>query len=263
MILGYHGSISGGIVKAIDHLHSNGCNAIQVFIHNPQSAKIKIITDDECANIKQSLIKKSMTMVIHSPYILNLAKLNPHSVSMLQSELIYAHKMGAIGTVIHMGKTTDMDKVECDNNFKTQVLSIAQFIKDNNLSSKLILETPAGQGTEMYTAVDDFVRMFLSFKNMQRYLGLCLDTCHMWASDSMILDKYVPLLPYIRVIHLNDAKGTRGCRKDRHEDIGKGSIGWDNLRVWVQFAKENRIPIILETPAEDHTEELTLCKSIS
>ena len=262
MILGYHGSISGGIVKAIDSLHSNGCNAIQVFIHNPQSAKIKVMPDEECADIKATLLKNNMTMVIHSPYIINLAKINPHSILMLKCELMYAHKMGAIGTVIHMGKTTDMDKKECDANFKAQVQQLAEFIKNNNLSSKLILETPAGQGTEMYTDVDDFITMFLSFKEMQVYLGLCLDTCHMWASDSMVLEKYLAVLPYISLIHLNDAKGAKGCRKDRHEDIGKGTIGWETLKVWVQFATDNHIPLILETPSDDHTEELTLCKNI-
>ena len=95
-------------------------------------------------------------------------------------ELEIADRIGAIGCVIHMGKST---KKEADVNFIKSIKYIAKLIKKNKYKSKLILETPAGQGTEMYVSLEEFASMYNSLTTTEKkYVGICIDTCHVYAA---------------------------------------------------------------------------------
>jgi deoxyribonuclease-4 len=142
----------------------------------------------------------------------------------------------------------------------------------NEKNVKIILETSAGQGTELLSNFDEFLMFMQKFKTDKRF-GICLDTCHIFSAGIDIRDKKTfgniiskcddkIGLKKIELVHLNDSKHDLGERKDRHESLGYGFIGRDGLKDIIKKLKSKNIPIILETPSAYHENELKWIKKL-
>ena len=214
-------------------------------------------------------------MVIHSPYVFNFAKEENHDdyqFTQIKRELMVAHMIGAIGCVIHVGKYLELTEHKATANMLCSLKHIAKYIEDNNLTSKLILETAAGQGSEMIVTTDNSLAPFAAFYNMftdieKESIKICMDTCHIFVAGMDIRTrpgvdnvfkqlKLFDLEQHIAVIHFNDSAKDYGTRVDRHGAIGQGFIGFSGLSQVLKHAYRLKIPCVLETPGDAYEEEI-------
>jgi len=269
----YFGShIKGDLIDSVDDIYKSGGNFVQIFIKN--------YNKDELLKFKDYLNENSMKCVIHSSYTINIAKnWDKYSWWMkeLEIELETAYELGALGIVIHFGKQLELSKEEAYNNMFSAIIYLINKTKKYE-DIKILLETTAGQGTEMCHNIDDLVYFFNKFKlcnnkHIKKRIKICLDTCHIFAAGYDIKTKYkikhylqmfeeLIGIKYIQLIHLNDSKCDLGCRTDRHANIGNGYIGSEALSIIFNYFKKYNIPVILETPDKGYKTEIKLLSDI-
>ncbi len=284
---GAHLSVKNGIISAIDEINQMGGNMIQIFISNPMSVKFTIdkkkFSESECDKIINKLKSTNSALVIHLPYVLNMAKplpldpLNSPAFSLICNQLLVSELIGSIGCVIHVGKHLDLTETEGQTNMYESFKHIINFMKEHDLKTKILLETSAGQGTELLStknnSIDDFANFYNRFEKAdKRYIGICVDTCHIFAAGYDIrteeqvkrfFDEFNKKigLQYLDLIHLNDSKKGHGCCVDRHENLGEGEIGLVGLRHVIRYCMYYRIPTILETP-DTYQSEIDLINEV-
>ena len=270
--IGSHASIAGSVINGIKYVAEelNG-TAIQIFLGSSHSATIKSktkIIEDEQKEIDNYVKKNDLYLVVHACYLLNFCKF-PATDSQIQyaiNNLIYdvdmAKQIGASGVVVHIGYQM---KLEHEEAYDNMVDGIKKVIDKTPHGAKIILETPAGQGSQIATTIKDFAEMFNKFPaKYKKRLGICVDTCHIFSAGAEInsvkgAEKYLKEFDeligkeHLVLFHVNDSKKPLNSRKDQHEGIGYGYIydkdkGGDikALEVMVKFAKKNKIPMILE-----------------
>jgi deoxyribonuclease IV len=271
---GSHMSVSKGIPFAITEIEKEKANFFQVFISNPRSGKFTPKSEEEILKIKKTLAIRDVKFVIHSPYVLNFSKLFDESnwwLHTLINELNFAdHFDECIGSVLHFGKALNFPIEDAYQNY---VESIMYVVDQTTSKSKILIETAAGQGTEICYKLEDFAKLWDMFpKKYKKRLGICIDTCHIFAAGHDISTKegvkiffnnFDELIgkEYISLIHFNDSKKDVGSRVDRHENIGYGFIGFEPLKAVVDYSKQNKIPLVLETPSNSHSTEIALIRS--
>ena len=276
---GAHLSIKNNLLKLIDYIQSIHGNMLQIFISNPVAVKLKINNNiiNDANNIKNKLLINDVKLVIHLPYTLNISKqfdINSWWIQSIIEHLEVSELIGSIGCVIHVGKSLTLSEYDSLNNMEKTLKYIVSYLKKKNMLTHIILETAAGQGTELISEIDDFINFYNRFtEDEKEYLRLCIDTCHIFVAGYDISKKsYVKEffnkintligIRYIDLIHLNDSKKICGSCVDRHENLGMGYIGKSGLKEFIRYAFLYRIPIILETP-ENFIEEILFIKKIS
>lgn len=280
---GAHVSIKNGIISAIDEIIEYQGNMIQIFISNPVSVKNNLkYTDIDCKKIKQKLLDTNCKLVIHLPYVINLSKPisnleNAWWIKMICDQLLISHKMGSLGCVVHVGKYLDLTETEGIENMYNALMYIITYIIKHKLDTYIILETAAGQGTELITTKNNSLEEFSTFYNKfteieKKHLRICVDTCHIFSAGfdistsdkvKIFFDDFHKLIgiKYLSLIHLNDSKSSCGSCIDRHENLGVGKIGIEGLRNFIRYASYYNIPIILETPG-DFEKEIELIHTV-
>jgi len=284
---GGHMSITNGIVSALSDINELGGNMIQIFISSPMilntNIDMKKYTPKIIEQIKNKCQETNSKIVIHLPYTINLAK--PLDISQLETKTIkiiirqleISHLIGSIGCVVHVGKYTNQTEIEGLENMYKSFRLIIDYIINNNLDTYIILETSAGQGTELLAtknnSLNDLAQFYNKFSsNDKKYIKLCVDTCHIFAAGYDIRRKEMVKtffdqwheaigLENLALIHLNDSKKICGSCVDRHESLGKGCIGIEGLRHFIRYGIYYKIPIILETP-NDYSDEITLINKV-
>lgn len=261
LYVGAHASIGKGMKNALISIEEIGGNAIQIFLKNPRGRVGKELDESEAKETKKYLLEKDLFLVGHCSYLLNFAKPfseNPWSVESLIDDMVRIEKLGGIGVVLHIGKYLDYSKQEAFENIKFNINKVLMLTPKNTC---IILENTAGQGTEIGFKVEELSELYVLLGKHPR-VKFCLDTCHAHAagydlSTKVGLEDWKELfhkligLENIVCIHLNDCKKESGCRVDRHEDIGFGTIGKGGIKEISKFARDMNIPLILETPSKD------------
>ena len=195
-------------------------------------------------------------LVIHAPYIINLANnLDKDkylfSVNFLCEELNRANMLGVKRVVLHPGSFTSLSLDDGINN----IINALNLIIKPNLDVSICLETMAGKGTEVGFKLEHIKRIIDGVKYNDK-LMVCLDTCHLNDSGYDIsnfdkfLDEFDKIIGIEKIgcVHVNDSKNVLGSRKDRHENIGFGTIGFDSLINVIYNERIENVPKILETP---------------
>lgn len=274
-IIGPHASISKGILEAIKYSEFIGGNSTQIFLGSNQSTSLKMktkITEEEITEIKEYIKEKNHHLIIHTVYLLNFCN-EPSSSSKIkyaQDNLIFdinlTEKLGGIGCVLHIGYQKDLDLETAYENMADNVMFCCDKTQKTAPNTKIILETPAGKGSQIGTTLPEFAKLWKMFpKKYHKRLGTCVDTAHIFSSGRDIrtsegvkeyfkeFDELVGL-KFLTCFHINDSKAVLNSRKDLHEGLGQGYIfGSDKdgsllaLKEIYSFATKNRIPMILET----------------
>ena len=212
-------------------------------------------------------------VVVHAPYIINLANtLKPETfelaVNFLKQEVERCEAIGVSRLVLHPGSHV---KAGDEAGLQQIVKGLNMALKPNQ-KVKIALETMAGKGSELGRTFDQLQYMIEHVEHNE-LLGVCLDTCHLndagydLTKFDEILDEFDEKIGLDRllVVHVNDSKNDRGAHKDRHENIGYGTIGFDTLNKIVHHPKLKDVPKILETPyIEGHApykEEIDMLKT--
>lgn len=194
-------------------------------------------------------------VIVHAPYIINLAnRLDEDkygfSVTFLNEELNRCEMLGVRYLVLHPGSHVGQGKNVGINNV---VNALNMVLKAHNVT--VLLETMSGKGTELGSCFEE-IKAIIDGVECKDKIGVCMDTCHMHDSGydlsvfDDVLDEFDRIvgLSYIKCIHVNDSKNVIGSRKDRHENIGFGFIGFDNLMNIIYNDRLFDVPKILETP---------------
>lgn len=222
-----------------------------------------IPSPDQQLLIRKNLIKYHTKLVIHAPYQINLAQNNSRNIKLFVEHIKLAYRLSdnIVYVVVHVGKSLKLDKTTAISNFIENMNLVLNQTRECQ-NTVVLLETPAGQGTELFTNYDEFLSLYDYF-DKERF-GFCLDTCHLFSSGYKMSDIFYNSSKYKTIkhllIHLNDSQTPIGSKIDRHESIGIGHIfkNHQELELIVKWALTYKVSIILETPSINQQDELNL-----
>ena len=258
LIIGSHVGFGGAnqLLGSVKEALSYGASTFMFYTGAPQNTKrnpIKKELTEEAYKLMQENNIDLSKVIIHAPYIVNLGNLEnfDFSVNFLKGEISRASELGIKNVVLHPGSSVSYTKEESIKS----IIDGLNIILDNNMDVTICLETMAGKGTEIGRDLKE-LKTIIDGINFKNKIGICLDTCHL--SDSGVdltkfneylteFDKEIGL-NYIKCLHINDSKNELGSHKDRHENIGLGTIGFDTLISIIYDKRFINIPKILETP---------------
>ena len=244
--IGVHIAKKGTVADSVADL--DPAKPWQIFISSNRSTKVAVKPAD--IKVTADFIGKSKHRVfVHAPYLINLAA-NPetdeYNVKCLTDTLTAAAQMGLKGVVVHVGKSTIQEPAQAIANMRTNLLTA---MESATADCPILLETPAGQGTELLCKHTEFMEFIERFDDDPR-LRVCVDTCHVWAAgeDPLVYIKQVVLFhaDMLKLIHFNDSEETLGCCKDRHAAPGSGAIGFEKMEAIAEFATAEDIPMVYE-----------------
>jgi deoxyribonuclease-4 len=275
MLLGIHIYGVDKIYKVFDKAFELGCNTMQLFSRNPQRWRKNFLElkDIEEFN-KQKDRFKIKPLFIHIPYLINLASPNPKlyefSIEAYIEDIQEAHALGVDCIVTHMGSHKDTSE---EAGIKRLIDALNIIIeRTENTNVGILLENTSGSGSWLGYKFMHQKEIIQGLKN-KKQIGLCFDTAHAYLAGYDIateeglkatldeIDKLVGL-NFIKLIHLNDAKGKLGSRYDRHEHIGKGNIGLKGMRRIINHPRLRNLPFILETPKKTQDDDLMNLKTV-
>ena len=195
-------------------------------------------------------------VIVHAPYIINLCNEEKFefSVNFLTEEIQRVNLLGVKYMVLHPGSHVGLGIEKGIENIVKGLNMVFQNVKDTN-QVIILLETMAGKGTEVGSKLEE-IRKIIDGIEDKKHIGVCLDTCHLndagydMESFDDFLNEFDTLIGIdkIHCIHINDSKNIKSSHKDRHENIGFGTIGFDNLIKIIYNDRLENIPKILETP---------------
>jgi deoxyribonuclease-4 len=260
-ILGAHMSIAGGYYKAVEAAAQAGCDCVQLFTKNNNQWRAKAISDSEAQRFRDALQRCGITHPLaHDSYLINLAApddaLWRRSVDSLVHELQRAAQLGIPWVVAHPGAYTTSSE---EAGLARIVAALDEVhAATQTLPVGCLLETTAGQGTSLGWRFEQLAAILDRVQSAD-WLGVCLDTCHMFAAGYPLatphdyratmrqLDRTVGIAR-VKAIHLNDSQRELGSRVDRHAHIGHGRLGVEPFRNLLNDRRFAHIPMYLETP---------------
>ena len=265
LILGAHVSTSGGVSSAFPRAAAIGATAIQIFTKQASQWREPAISDEERALFRSRLESSGIVHAnAHDSYLINLASpdrtLWTRSLVSFTSELRRCEALGLDALVSHPGNFID-DRAE---GLARNAAAIGIALATVPGRTRLLMELTAGTGTALGSSFKEMA-MLLSLipAEVRNRVGVCLDTCHVFAAGYDIVHDYDGVwssfdehigLALLGMIHLNDSKAPLGARRDRHELIGEGCIGEAAFRRLMTDRRLVQVPMVIETPKlEDAT----------
>lgn len=249
------------LLGSVQEALSYGANTFMFYTGAPQNTSRYPIMDgltlETMALMKEHDFDYSK-VVVHAPYIINLANdKDPEkfkfSVRFLQEELERCELLGIKSIVLHPGSHVGLGVDAAISNIAK---GLNMILGTHDVT--ILLETMAGKGTEVGSSLEEIKRI-IDLVDDKEHIGVCLDTCHLndagydMSKFDDFLDQFDSLIGLNKIgcVHVNDSKNVLGAHKDRHENIGFGTIGFDNLISIIYNNRLENIPKILETPYVD------------
>ncbi len=262
MPVGCHCSISGGHDKALRLGKKLGCECVQVFTKNNMRWFAKPLQEEAVAAYQTAREETGITNVFgHAGYLINLAAKNPANLrksrQSLLDELERCAQLKLPFLVLHPGAHLGQGE---EAGLKKILESLDWVFRRYDGPAKIALETTSGQGSVLGCKLAHLERLLKTSVHGAR-LAVCLDTCHLFsagydlrapAAIEQFVKNFKKHLPWkkIAAVHLNDSKRELGSRKDRHELLGKGEIGWTCFKTMLRHPAFSRLPLCLETPKD-------------
>jgi deoxyribonuclease-4 len=260
--IGAHVSAAGGVENAPLNAMKIGATAFALFTKNQRQWAAKPLSESSIARFKENCRRCGYTpdqILPHDSYLINLG--HPESAGLIKSrtafidEMTRCEQLGLKYLNFHPG--SHLKKI-------SEAACLARIAESINLALErtegvtAVIENTAGQGTNMGHRFEHLAAIIDAVEDQSR-VGVCLDTCHTFSAgyDLMTPDGYAKTLAhfdavvgfsFLKGLHLNDGKKTMGSRVDRHERLGKGTLGLETFRMIVNDPRFDGIPLILETP---------------
>ena len=259
-LLGSHVGMSGKdmMLNSVKEALSYGANTFMVYTGAPQNTRRKKVEELNIEAAKKCMEENGIkTFVVHAPYIMNLANTVKQetfdiAVEFLGIEIKRTAAMGASVLVLHPGSHVGAG----EEAGIAQIVKGLDMVMTADMPVHIALETMAGKGSEIGRTFEELRAIYDGVKYPEK-LRVCFDTCHVNDAGYDLVNDYEGVmqkfdevigLDQIAVFHINDSKNPLGAHKDRHENIGKGSIGFDTLLKVVSDERFRDVPKILETP---------------
>jgi deoxyribonuclease IV len=264
VLIGAHVSPAGGLPKAIERGEALGARAIQIFNQSPRQWRPTSHSEESIAAFREALDASPIEAVlIHAVYLLNCASEDPDirakSLTSLTHSLRIGQQIGATGVVLHPGsaKTGDV---------RTAIARAGETIGEALAESEgcpLHLENTAGTGGTLGRSVQELADLLEAAGGGAR-LGLCLDSCHLFASgydirtrggmDGLLEEISAKVgLERLGSLHLNDSQTPVGANRDRHANVGEGELGRKGCTAFLSTPAFENLACVLETPGRDHS----------
>jgi deoxyribonuclease IV len=261
--IGGHVSSSGGIHTAIDRAEAIGAEAVQIFTQSPRMWRP---TNHDSANIE--LFKERVAevglhgVVCHALYLVNLSApddaIYEKSVTALRSSVDVACKIDADAVVFHVGSHLGAG---FEAGLERVVPALAQCLESCSEQTWLLIENTAGAGGTIGRSIEELAALVDALDRHPR-IGICLDSCHLWASgydvtDPAVLEDVLDRvdreigLDRLRALHVNDSKTPLGSNRDRHDNVGEGLMG-EGLGTFLAHPRLQGLPALLEVPGPDN-----------
>ncbi|WKN50057.1 deoxyribonuclease IV [Nocardioides sp. Arc9.136] len=268
--VGTHVVVGRGLVAgALASADELGCETFQVFCGNPRGWALSAGRPAEDAAFRAEVERRGTRVFVHAPYLVNLgsptALTYERSVASVAHNLRRAAEIGAEGVVVHTGSYVAPDDTSerydaALRQVREGLLPLLDTLEDDPAGDApwLLLEPTAGQGRSLCAGVDDLAPYLAALEHHPK-VGICLDTCHVFAAGAPLdepggaaatLDRLVEVAGpgRLRLVHANDSMDVRGAFKDRHQSIGAGHIGVEPfLELFAHPATEG-VPFVAETP---------------
>jgi len=267
MLIGAHVSPAGGPAKAVERGADIGARSIQIFNQNPRAWKPTIYSDEQVAAYHEAMEASDVdALLIHAVYLLNPAseeqEFREKTLASLTASLQAGDALGAVAVVLHPGsaKTGEVGPA---------IERAGAVIKEALAESEncaLHLENTAGAGGTLGRSFGELAALMEAAGGDER-LGLCLDSCHLYASGydirtaeglTSVLDDCAEIVGLERLgsLHLNDSQVGLGSNRDRHAAVGEGELGAKGCAVFLSEPRFDGLPLVLET-ADPKTKTMT------
>lgn len=250
------------LLGSLEEALSYNANTFMFYTGAPQNTARNKIEDGLTLQALTLMKEKNIDLekvVVHAPYIINLCNEDKFefSVNFLTEEINRVNQLGVKYMVLHPGSHVGLGFEKGIENIIKGLNMVFTNVKDTN-NVIILIETMAGKGTEVGITLEQ-IKQIIDGVEDKEHIGVCLDTCHLNDAgyDLKDFDKYLDEfdkeigIEKIGCIHINDSKNERGAHKDRHENIGLGTIGFDTLINVIYNNRLENIPKILETPYVD------------
>ena len=284
--VGHHESENArvGMFATLKHAYQRGATAAQIAFGD--MTHYMTLRDPygpvDSDGIRQIVATGEFSLVVHGKYVYNFAA-PPQSDAAstarqsLQRELFHANELGGLDVVIHQGKNVgrfEQSNQQALRNYVVNLQSVLEYVKRAGLTSKILLENSARQGSEVGWSLEDMVWIWDRFSDDDRlHLGWCVDTCHLHAAGEVNMsdpdqvhlwlerfDESIGAV-HLRVVHLNGSQHMFGERKDRHAGLlaSESTIHEAGLTAFVQWIKVLRVPplVIIETRGTVREDEIS------
>jgi deoxyribonuclease IV len=261
--LGAHVSTAGGVEQAPERASEIGAHNLQLFTKQPNRWAEPTISEEQAELFRTARAEQGIDVAgAHDSYLINLSSPDPalwkRSLASFRSELARCEALGLDFLVTHPGNATDGD---LDRGIARNAEGVARSLEDVPGSTRVLLELTAGTGTSVGGSFEALAKIVEALPVAARSrVGVCFDTCHAYSAGYDLIRDYdgvwkqfddVLGLERLRLFHLNDSRHPLGAHRDRHENIGEGTLGDEPFRRIVTDERFARIPKILETPKGD------------
>ncbi|MFI9405244.1 deoxyribonuclease IV [Nocardia sp. NPDC052316] len=255
--IGAHVLVGGGLVKkGLREAREIGAEAIQFFAGNPRGWRQPAGDPHDAAAFRAACADSGMPVFVHAPYLLNFGSPDPavlaNSAQALTTIMRRAGLVGAAAVIVHAGSSVRQE-------LRAHALGrlpelFAPLLDAAPPGVRLLIEPTCGGGAALASTVDSTVEYFAALDDER--IGLCIDTCHLHAAGEDIttaLQAVVTKLtdaigPHrLDLIHANDSRDPAGSHRDRHETLGKGTLGEDTFRALFTIPQLHDVPILVET----------------
>jgi deoxyribonuclease-4 len=269
--IGIHTSTAGGVEMAAERAYRLGANTFQIFSSSPRQWQPYTLAPAQCEAMRGLREKYGIgPVVIHSSYLVNMASATPEfhrkSVKAFRGELERALSLCAEFLVLHPGSFRGRSREEGLELVAQSIAEAAEGLELEKSNLRVLIENTAGSEFSLGGSFDQVAHL-LQYLRPVCPVGACIDTCHThvsgydivsevgWHETMQKLDETIGLKD-VMVWHCNDAKDARGSKRDRHEHIGKGTIGLDAFRRLLNDPRTEHAAFIAETPIEEPGDDL-------
>ena len=271
LLLGAHMSTAGGLHTAFERGDALECTAIQIFTSSPRQWRGRTLSEREAGEFRKAWAASSCRECFaHDIYLTRLgtrdATILARSRAAFAQEIRTCQRLGLSALVMHPVGDTDADEDAVLDRVADSLDRIFDQVPDEG--TRVLLETTAGQGGNVGYRFAQLARILERVEQSGR-LGICLDTCHVFAAgydistargwtDAMAELEDTVGLERLRAVHLNDSQKPCGSRVDRHAHIGRGRIGEAAFRRVLRDRRLKDVPKVLETPKEGDMDAVNL-----
>ncbi len=262
MLIGIHVSTAGGLDRALERGAERQADAIQIFNQSPRAWRPTRYTDHDLAAFREAIDGSRVeAVVIHAIYLINLATADREIRTKSLRSLIHALRVGAgidaHGVVVHAGSRKRDPQAEA---MQRAGAAIREALAESE-SCPLLLENTAGTQGPLGRDFDELAELIEQGGGGRR-LGVCIDSCHLFASGfeigtpeamTMVVDELDAKvgLDRVRCLHVNDSAAPQGSNRDRHAELGTGEMGKAGLRPFLSEPRFEKLPALIETNESD------------
>jgi len=277
MLVGAHVSPAGGLAKAIERGVQRGCEAIQIFNQSPRAWRPTVYREEDVADFRAAMADSPVgAVLIHAVYLLNCAStdrdIRAKTLASLRNSLRAGDAIGASAVVLHPGSAKTGAVAGA---IKRAGATVREALADSE-RCPLHLEDTAGAGGTLGRSIDELAALIDACGGDQR-IGLCLDSCHLFASgydirtpagvDELIAEVDAKVgLERLGSLHCNDSQAPLGSGRDRHANLGEGELGEDGIAAFLAAPAFEGLACVLETPGEERAgasaEEVALARAL-